>query len=737
MVSEPEKVSLAGLNSPSNRWLWIGIFLIALVSRMVFLSAAKQLPVFWDARIYASAAIGILGYLDRDDAFGKGSGTENDFGQYYQRYLQGEDIDWLYYKMPSLPESQKYLFYSGPVYPAIMAAIFWFPWPNDFQAVRWFNAVIDSLSIVIVCMLAYLLWGNRRLTLATAVVQLLYLPLILTCGILALETVTSFFVSVFLFLLYLFYRTEKRWIMAAAGVVGGILFLAKPTAALLTLPALLFCAILYMRRRRFLVRTCLWYLIPFLFLVIPWTVFASQYYGRLAIRDPEYATANFRSSSAIQSEGYDLDLSDPDFWTYSVGGQIVEHPLAYGNLLLKKLIRLWWQPHDEFWQGPRWFEITFHRLLVVAALLGLSALPFMGQRYLLLPLLVIVYYTGIHTILHAVPRYNFNALPAMFIMVPACIQVVSSRLKEWKRLFRPLLPPAAIIATLLFINSGWGTDILRFHLPLLIPTLVTIILLLGLGDIYARTICPAPARARSRLALWLPFVLLSLTSATAWTRPELLEWSTPLRDPATRLVTEIQCPPHMMVAQNETALLAIDLVSDPATEIGVIVDINGVSLRFVDGEPPMDKNYFIKGSYNAFDRIMNLDLRQMRWYRTLPISPEALNAILAANHTLTITVARGDDASGGEIKLFGNPSDERPRRVTVPSFAHTSIEKFKEYGDRRIYETYRLESISARSYILKNGNEIADDLSPLPGTQAGRFRVYLIVRSPDFSIHYF
>ena len=567
--------------------------------------------------------------------------------------------------------------------------------------------------------------------------QLLYLPLILTCGILALETITSFLISVFLFLLYLFFRTEKRWLMAAAGAVGGILFLTKPTAALLTLPALLFGAIIYMRRRPFLVRTWLWYLIPFLFLVVPWTIFASQYYGRLAIRDPDYATANFRSSSAIQAEGYDLDLSDPDFWTYSVGGQIVEHPLAYGNLLLKKLIRLWWQPHDEFWQGPRWFEIPFHRLLVVAALLGLSTLPFVGQPYLLLPLLIIAYYTGIHIILHAVPRYSFNALPAMFLLVPACMAVVSSRLKEWKRLFRSLLPPAVIIVTLLLLNSRWGTDILRFHLPLLVPMLVTIILLLGLGDIYARTICTAPARVRSRLVLWLPFVLLSLTSATAWSRPELLEWFTPLHDSATRLVTEIHLPPRMMVAQNESAMLAIDMVSGTTLDSGVIVDINGVRLRFVDGEPPLDKNYFIKGSYNAFDRIMNLDRRQMRWYRTFPISPEELNAILATNQTLTITLSLADGASGGEIRLFGNPVDERSRQVTLPSFAHTSIEKFKEYGDRRIYETYRLESIAAHSYILKNGNEIADDLSSLPGTQRGRFRVYLIVRSPDFSIHYF
>ncbi|MDD4052432.1 MAG: glycosyltransferase family 39 protein, partial [candidate division Zixibacteria bacterium] len=250
MVPEQEGVISRPASVRSQMRLWIVIFLIALISRIVFLEAGKQLPVFWDARIYTSAAIGLLGYVDRDDSFARGASTPADFQKYYRQYLAGEEIDWLYYQVPTLAEAQKYLFYSGPVYPAIMAAIFTLPWSNDFQAVRWFNAVIDSLSVVILAMAAFLIWRNRRAAIIAAIVQLLYLPLVITCGILALETISSFLIAVMLLLVLQHHQTENHRWAAGAGLVAGLLFLTKPTAALLGLPVLIFWLIGYFRQWR-------------------------------------------------------------------------------------------------------------------------------------------------------------------------------------------------------------------------------------------------------------------------------------------------------------------------------------------------------------------------------------------------------------------------------------------------------------------------------------------------------
>ena len=90
-----------------------------------------------------------------------------------------------------------------------------------------------------------------------------------------------------------------------------------------------------------------------------------------------------------------------------------------------------------------------------------------------------------------------------------------------------------------------------------------------------------------------------------------------------------------------------------------------------------------------------------------------------------------------ERRAAGDPVDDRSSIVTIPSFTHTSVERFKEWGDRRIYETYHLESRASQSYILKDGAKSTNDLSPDLGIQQGRFRVYLTVARTDFSRHNF
>ncbi len=737
MVSEPEVIPRPKPLRSQMR-LWVVIFLIALVSRLIFLEAGKQLPVFWDARLYASAAIGLLGHLDRNDPFARGSSSQDDFRQYYNRYLAGEEIDWLYYQPPTLAEAQKYLFYSGPVYPTIMAAIFVLPWSNDFQAVRWFNAVIDSLSVVFLAMAAFLIWRSRRAAILTAIVQLLYWPLVITCGILALETISSFLLATLILALLLHHQTENRWWAAGGGLVAGLLFLTKPTAALLSLPVMGFWVIVYSRRWRHLGQSVLWYMVPFLLLAIPWTTFTSIHYGTFAIRDPEYATANFRSSSAINYEGYDLDFSDPDFWTYSVAGRIMGDPAGYGNLLLKKLVRLWWTPHDEFWQGPRWYETAYHRLLVIVGLISLSALPLMRRKFLIFPALMMLYYTGIHTIFHSVPRYNFNALPALFLMVPALFLLAPHLVGAIRSSRKLLMIAAGVMAALLLLNESTGSAYVLRYLPVLLPLALTIGLLAAITYVIVhRLINPAPS-GWSRRMLWMPFFVLALTSITGWTRPQLREWATPVADAKTRLVTEITLPSGFLPGPQDEVLLAIDLTSAPNPAVPIEVNVGGTLYRFDDGSSQIDKNYRIKGSYTAFDKVMGLNLRQMRWYRMIKLAPEAVNAAIRRSGKLVVTVGIGDPQySGPGFRLYGDPTEDQTPVVTVPSFSHTSIERFREWGDRRIYETYRLESSAHTSYVLRDGVKISDDLSTDAGLQQGRFRVYMTVTEADFSRHCF
>jgi 4-amino-4-deoxy-L-arabinose transferase-like glycosyltransferase len=705
---------------------------LAFLSRSVFLNFNKQLPVFWDARLYASSAIGLLGYLDRDEPFGKGDNTAEDFARYYTRYLNGEDIHWLYYKVPTLAESQRYLFYSGPIYPAILATIFAIDWQRDFQVVRWLNAVLDSLTAVILAMLVFLIWGRAPAIIA-ALLQLLYIPSIITSGVLTLETITSFLISLFLLASLIYYLTEKKWAIVICGLLGGVMVLAKPTASLLTIPLFVFLTLVYFRRLKFLLSSAMLYLIPFMVIVTPWIIFTSGYYGQLAFRDPEYSQANFRTSSSIEYEGYDLDYADPDFWTYSVADHVLSNPIGYANLLSKKIIRMWWVPHDEFWQGPEGFETTYHRLLIIGALFALAVVPLMRKPFLFLPLLLVGYYGGIHLILHALPRYNFNALPAIFILAVSFIAFISGKIKKITVHLKDMIPLIAATSLLLILNAQSIKTVILPFAGIVVPALVTILLILLVGYFYIRNPIFKDAPGTLRKILWLPFILLCVIALTSWSRPQLREWYTQLNNSETMLITEIHLPPGMRFARNDVIKLVIDMTSDSTCRAPINVILNGSMVKFTDAQEPIVQSFFTKGTYRAFHGIMDYDLASLRWYRKIGINAENINEVLRPDGILVVAISVADSALiGNGLRLYGNYSSDDEDSVFLPSFSHRSIERFRELGDRRIYEDYKLNSHGGFSYIYCSGEINRDDLSNRPGRQQGRYRVYLIVERPDF-----
>jgi 4-amino-4-deoxy-L-arabinose transferase-like glycosyltransferase len=709
------------------------VAVLALAIRLIFLGFFPQLPVVWDSRLYICASLGLIGYCDRGGSFARGETSVEDFRHYYDTYLDGEDIDWLYYKAPTLSEAQKYLFYSGPTYPALMAVVFAFPWQNDFQAVRVVNALLDSIALGILALLAAAMFGNRT-GLFTGLLLLLYIPAVITCGILSLETITSFFIALLLLTAFLHWRTEKNWFVYLAGLIAGVLFLTKPTAALLSVPLFVFYAAVYRKRKQYLVRSAMRYAFPFLLVVVPWIIFTSLFYGKLAMRDPEYAAANFRSSSIIEFEGYDLDYGEPDFWTFPVFQRIAEHPLGYINLMVKKLVRLWWTPHDEFWQGPKRLELIVHRAILILGLFALGFAPWRNSKFLYFPLAVLLYYTGIHVIFHAVPRYNFNAMPALFLLAGSVLpSEYFSRLSPKRT---AILAGAGVV--LLVLHSGLMGWYVPGVLPVMLMLIIALLLLASTAIFYVRAL---RIQFRSPLILAVgarPFLLFMLGSTSYWTRPERNGWQTRLDDDSTRLVTEIHLPGSFSIGPGESGKIVIDMLSDTTGHFPVQVDINGRRFSFYDGEPPMDRYYNIKGTYPAFDALMGLDSRQMHWYRTIPLSDQTIRELLGGQRVLNIALSIDNSGfPGAGITVFGDDHNIDQKTAVLPSFKRTSIERYKEFGDRRVYQLYHLESTSWKSYIMKSGEIIDDDLSSMPGRQHGRFRVYFITNHVDFTTHYY
>ncbi len=735
MVPEPQKITPPEIFSAPGFKIWGMIFIIAFICRVGFLYVGNPLPVMWDARLYVSASLGILGYFEHDAPYAEGEGGGEEYSDLYQKHLSGEYIDWLYYGAPTLPEAQKYIFYSGPVYPVIMAAIIAIPLPNDFHVIRVVNSLMDSLSVVFLAVIALIIWKRMWTVWLIVALQLLYAPLIFTCGILGLETITSFLLSGMFLLIALFYISENKWLMVSAGAVAGVLFLTKPTAALLGAPVFLFLLIVYLRQWKFLLRQYILFSIPFLFMVIPWIAFTSNHYGTLAMRDPDYSTANLRSSSSIDYEGYDLDTSDADFWTYPVFGRITENPLGYANLLSKKLIRLWWTPHDEFWQGPEWFEKLFHRLLIMLALLGIVVIPLSRNKLPLLALLIALYYTGIHVIFHSVPRYNFNALPGMFLLATMGIVFLKRKAPLLAEKKKQAMIMGALVIILFIINS----DAFAIILPdLLSPNILVIIgatiLLVFTGIRIKRLLHINYTSNPQQLFLWIPLIVLCLTTIPGWTRPWLQEWSYTIQDGKAAVGTKIPLRKSFQLSTQDEVFLCLDITTDPEYKTPVQVTMNGLVYNFVDGEPPADKQFYIKGSYNAFEKYMDFDKRSTRWYRKLKLKPETIAGLLGPNPVLTIEITIPDSLyTNQELTVYGFMQDISLENIyEIPSMRFTSVERFKEFGDRRIFETYQLESLNSDSYILGGQNQQKELLSARK-----RWGIFLEIKRPDLSRHYY
>ncbi|MCK5126513.1 MAG: glycosyltransferase family 39 protein [candidate division Zixibacteria bacterium] len=733
MVSEPEKIEFKNLFRGSRRSIWIIIFLLSLTSRFIFITFSDQLPVFWDARLYTSSALGIIGYIERDDAFADSTAGLDEYREQYTKNLSGEDIDWLYYKPPTLSEAQKFVFYSGPVYPAIMAAIFILPLPNDFQAVRYFNAIIDSLAILFLSITALLIFHRKWAIWLVASLQLIYLPLIITCGILGLETITSFFISFFILCTALFYNYEKRWMIIGAGIVGGVLFLCKPTAALLTGPLFVFLFIVYFRQWKFLIRAYGLYLVPFLLITIPWIAFTSDYYGELAIRDPEYSTANFRSSSSIEFEGYDLDRTDADFWTYPVMKRIVNDPIGYGHLLIKKVIRLWWTPHDEFWQGPRLAETIIHRMIVILGLCGIAFIPFVRNKLPLFLLLIFLYYTAIHSIFHAVPRYNFNALPALFLLAATSVYylVENRKIILQKRAVAAVMAGVILALVLMFSNPITGAIV--SWVPLYIPIILTLSLLGVFG--YGIIKC-LPAKYNGwvqYLFFVLPLIVFMFSAISIWARPQLKELSYTASDSTTKFETTIFLPDNFRMTPDDKIYLVLDLTTSGDDFVPIQIDINDLLLEFRDCQPPSDKQFYIKGSYRAFETYMDFDKRKTRWYRKIRLKPERMASLLKSDPILKVTVSMaGKYAQGDRLSFYGVPMANF-RNLNIPSIKHYSIERFKEFGDRRVYQDIILSSDSSQSNLMNTGSQSQSETDDIDG----RWGVFLYIQKPDFTEQYY
>ncbi len=711
----------------------------------------------WDARIYASAALGVIHAVSGGGTFGHpekltmedSAKSVLEFRSLMSNYISGEQIQWLYYSVPSIKQAQEYIFISGPIYPLWLAALFWVSPSGDFTVVRLLNVFLDTISLILMLVIAYSLFGQRTSIIA-GLLYILYFPFVLLTGMISPDQLTIFLLLLSFYLTLRWYERKKNKYINFLGLTTGLLVLTKPTATFLFLLfglVLLYDRSISLRERLGILGKAS---LPFIAVVLPWLVGASLYFGTVAIRDPRYSEANFRSSSSIKYEGYDLDFAEKDFWLYPVSYTIRKDPVGYAKLLVKKLVRLWGQPYNDFKQSffmRQGGTTVIHLLIILTGVFGIWSFIIYKGRGLILLALIPLYYTGVHIVFHSLARYNLNAMPIVIIASSFVLSTIIGFVGQKNFVSRKWFLPA--VGLLLFATLYFLLVKLPYMVAVVGQAGVAINIAIGLAIItsfiaglyyFLRTSYPA---SRLKLFLLPPYLFLGMVQLVWGAAPDRwAEWVCRLTKPTEAALVDIYIPEEIRLLPNESVRLWLDMRSLPDAGKNLSITIDDQTFEFSHGKPPLSRFYYNKSTYRIFEGLGALTKDDMRYWSYVPFAAEAFNYLAEKRGYIRVLLSPSDSISDfpNQIELFGNFPCADNDEALIPDLERSSIERYVEKGDPRVWVKYPLSSDSAKSYYIADMRDVrllSDDLSSQAGRQNGRYRIYIEARRADQSYLYF
>ncbi len=718
----------------------LAILILAAFWRIGFLASGRVLPVMWDASRYASAGVALLSYVDNSGPQPETNKVldRDAFSYYNDKYIQGEQIDWLFYTPHTLTQAREDLFLSGPLYPALLAAVFYLAPAADFTCARLVGIALDIIACLLLMLIAMRLVGRKAALLAGAVYAI-YFPFTLTSTMLLMETSTGFFILLAVYTMIRGVETDRRVFFVAAGIISGLLVLHKPTAMFLGLP-LLAGLYLYTRRlwngEKFLRRLASVALPAFVFFAV-WLGVSSAKYGQLALRDPAYAGVNLRQSSSIRFEGYDLDQVESTFSERKVYGDFFGQLPGYLGLFAKKFERLWSRPYIDF---KRSFVLPYEvdeRWHVIVVSLGLIGLLFMVSKNLSLaawPLLIAAYYTSLHLVFHSINRYAIAAIPLLIICGAGLVMALVDRYAASGSAVRRILPAAAVLLLVgWLIEPHWLSAI--FGCELSFTMVVTVIILKALLWLTAVTILVRELWGDRWRAhhLWVGLaasLIFTLTAATPLLfRNGWAEFPCRLDDPEMKAGTRLYVSRIGPFDEGDLLALMIDLNAPSGRRNSFSLFIGDREQRYVAGREPLARYFYPKPTYDEYARLEGQGIEHFRQYAVVPVEVGRIRRLLERDGFLDVSVAINDGMyePNNYITLHGSYSTGNGA-VLMPSHHYTSAERYVHRDDPRIRFPVNLVSDSAISYyIARNDSTVIDgqDLSPEAGRQTGRYNMYL------------
>ncbi|MEW6679755.1 MAG: glycosyltransferase family 39 protein [bacterium] len=313
-----------------------------------------------------------------------------------------------------------------PIYPLFLAFVY-FVFGHSYLAVRILQAIIGALTCIFVYLIGKRIFGKNCGVLASLFCAL-YPHLITTTGFVLTETLFTFLLSVSIY--FLLKGLEKRKFLILAGIFFGLSTLTRSVTLLF--PFFLLVCFLILKKKGAILDFC----IISIFMtatIIPWTI---RNYIRFHTLIPVAIGGGYVlwPGTYIPWDGdwkY-YDLSDMNKLTEGLSEieadkrltkqglkNIRENPFGYIKLCIKKGYRLWfWIPGGKEVLKPypkiKIGLAIFQYLVIFFALLGIIFGLEKLREYL--PILtIILYFTVIHSLLLAIPRYNLPIFPYLFL----------------------------------------------------------------------------------------------------------------------------------------------------------------------------------------------------------------------------------------------------------------------------------------------------------------------------------
>ncbi len=719
------------------------VFVAALAIRLFYLAFFTQPPVQFDARQYTAVAAAAPLAVSHPSLWNDTTARESiSFSRVINDLVDDEQILWSPYDPPTYGQAVDWLFFSGPTYPAFLSTIYHATPRHDFWVVRIMQAIVDSLTAVLLLLVMQRLISPLG-GLIAAFGWVLYGPAIMKTGELLTETLSVFLTVAMVWTLIRAHENQSRRWLAAAGAICAILAMAKASTAVMIVPII--AVWLWVNRRKSMRPRIAIALLgsTWLLVMLPWIFLIYHRFGTFAVRDPSYGDANFRQANILETEGYNVDKAPTDFWTYPVWREIKNRPVEYARLYLQKFRRLWWRACDDYRLGFP-FGVTgvqwVHKLTILLAAVGVLVWTRRAGPPAWFAIAVIVYFAGLHTLMHVVSRYNMLAMP---FVIGAAVWGVA-----W--MTEPAKPGGlARIARLLVIIGACAIGITCAK-----PT--TWMLIPGVSSRMAVALFWGFALAVVLLAAYLALSMrrervstqLALTAAVgggialvllgwATTREGYAEWAAYLDRPGMEIRRHIELPGDVIHQDIKLANLLIDGVVAHDASFKVVLSIDHARYVFPDSFFVIDESFYPKPQYRAFMRMNGDRAANVRcWSRNIIEGP-LLDSIIGDGVVDVSIAVEGNPEVEGHLAVFGDLPPDSPGVFTGPALQASSIERYYEGRDPRLWESFSREVTSEKCEFIVDGKSKTDDLSNCFGRQAGQYRIILrLLLADDRALYY-